>query len=562
LLLDTRRFVPVLSPYRILVAVLLAALPCVAAAQSKGDDAVDTASVSGRVTLDGEPVANVTVRAYRASGGSFDARDRAKTTTDDEGRYRLTGLPSGQIVVSPRTPALVGSRGRGMHPGGVVVTLADGEALEDLEIPLVRGGVLTGKIVDQDGRPVIGLQVRAVLVEESLRSESTMGRTDDRGIYRLFGLPAGRYLLEAGLEGPALPGAGALAYLRTYYPGTTDEGQATRLDVSAGAELRSVDFAVRRAAAGFAVEGRVVNAATGRPVPSVFVVCNPETPSPTMYSGAPVATDGRGAFRIVGLSPGRYTAVTFTAAGASAELYSEPVAFEVAGANVTGLEIRLLAGSRIRGTVVVDGEPSARGGVDYSALRVYCRARSDEGSHGVVAPIAPARVAADGSFELVGVRPGRAMIGVSRMGGGPQPTTLRVEKDGVPAEEGVDVGAGEVVTGVRILVAQGTASVRGKLTVTGGTLATGAGLAVVARPTGPDASSRGHYSAVDARQQFVLEGLVEGEYEVMAMVVPGAVSDPSAPQPQVSKRVRVAADQTVEVALELDLSGREVPGTP
>lgn len=66
--------------------------------------------------------------------------------------------------------------------------------------------------------------------------------SDDRGVYRLYGLPAGRYLVSLGSPNlpdfrPVDPGGTRAHFAPVYYPGVTDEAQAKVVEVKLGAEV-------------------------------------------------------------------------------------------------------------------------------------------------------------------------------------------------------------------------------------------------------------------------------------------------------------------------------------
>ena len=65
-----------------------------------------TASISGRVTIGGKGVAGITVAATMSSS-PLDNRTVAKATTDDDGKYQLTGLAAGQFTIMPLFKAFV-----------------------------------------------------------------------------------------------------------------------------------------------------------------------------------------------------------------------------------------------------------------------------------------------------------------------------------------------------------------------------------------------------------------------------------------------------------------------
>src|SRR6185295_17825805 len=97
---------------------------------------------------------------------------------------------------------------------------------------------------------------------------SYMFSTDDRGVYRLFGVPPGKYIVGVGVDTNhnARMNAGTTYYQLTYHPDATEEAKATVIEVSAGSEASGVDIVLGRAAKGFSVSGRIIDAASGKPV--------------------------------------------------------------------------------------------------------------------------------------------------------------------------------------------------------------------------------------------------------------------------------------------------------
>jgi len=114
-------------------------------------------------------------------------------------------------------------------------------ARERADIRLRRGGVISGAIVDQAGEPLEGVHVRALrLGREGSRSVARdigLDRvTDDRGRYRLFGLPPGKYYVMASTDAEAsgLDRADGNAFTKVYFPGTPyfESAQALQVDES------------------------------------------------------------------------------------------------------------------------------------------------------------------------------------------------------------------------------------------------------------------------------------------------------------------------------------------
>jgi hypothetical protein len=172
-----------------------------------------TASISGRITVGGKPAANALVTLaevnpkktsiIESNGRVSVDRHSYKATTNADGSYRFTGLPAGEYKVTALSDAYVpASRARG-EDGSIKLTIDDGEARENVDFALVRGGVVTGRVVDDENRPQIGRHVS--LFELSAdgqksgvhKQQGNMFLTDDRGVYRIYGLRPGRYIVKA-----------------------------------------------------------------------------------------------------------------------------------------------------------------------------------------------------------------------------------------------------------------------------------------------------------------------------------------------------------------------------
>jgi hypothetical protein len=178
-------------------------------------------------------------------------------------------------------------------------------------------------------------------------------------------------------------------------------------------------------------------------------------------------------------------------------------------------------------------------------------------AEGVSAPIlAPILINPDGTFRVTGLRPGKVRIS---LGGYPPPkgfALLRVEREGAVQRDGVEVGAGETVSGVRVFIGYGTGVVRGEVITQGGTLTPDMRLRVTARrldTNGPVTAG----AVPDARGRFSLEGLLPGEYELtvsLMIITPSAPG--SAPPPPARVVPRTLAKQNITVT-----NGTETPVT-
>jgi len=96
-----------------LVVISLCSAVCAAQTQAKDT----SASISGRVTIGGKAAAGVSVVAT-VSNSFFDNKTIAKTTSDEDGNYKMTGLAAGRYTILPLAKSyLVASSGSFKEPG-------------------------------------------------------------------------------------------------------------------------------------------------------------------------------------------------------------------------------------------------------------------------------------------------------------------------------------------------------------------------------------------------------------------------------------------------------------
>jgi protocatechuate 3,4-dioxygenase beta subunit len=194
------------------------------------------ATVSGRVTTtDGKPVANVAVALTPADFTGDRNRAAGRATTDAEGHYKITNVAAGRYRLQALAPLYSSPEDRSNSPfnSGKTVTVGASEAVENIDVSLVRGGVITGRVTNSEGKPVIGERINVTNADQPNVSGpaamvvSSFGtvvspfefETDDRGVYRIYGVPPGRYLVSVGQprEGGSLSfGPFATQYQRTF----------------------------------------------------------------------------------------------------------------------------------------------------------------------------------------------------------------------------------------------------------------------------------------------------------------------------------------------------------
>jgi protocatechuate 3,4-dioxygenase beta subunit len=325
--------------------------------QSGAQVVVGKGVISGAVVVSssGQPAR----RARVVLSGSSEVGGGRTTSTDDMGRFTFTALPEGRYNLSASKPGHIGGSYGQRQPGrpGTPIQLADGQRLQ-VQLQIARGGVITGTVLDEHGEGIPGTPVRALryVMQSGTRTLQTAGagQTDDRGVYRIFGLQAGEYVvfatprnnnrqdsetarlaeLQALMQqsealarvdatraqavsgrisqlrasAPAdQPDDGASGYAPVYYPGTTSPSSAATITVAPGEEKGSIDFQYQVVSVA-RVEGTVTSSTAQLPSNVQVSLVNSGFAAPGISPGS-VRADSQGSFRIANVPPGQYTIV-------------------------------------------------------------------------------------------------------------------------------------------------------------------------------------------------------------------------------------------------------------
>jgi hypothetical protein len=538
-----------------------------------------TSTVSGRVTLAGKPAQGVAVLALlNAVSGSPQIHAQAKT--DAEGRYRLTGLPAGnfKIVVAAREYVGENDDRRSLQPG-LSVSLSEGESLEGQDFTLVQGGVITGRVTNAAGQPLIEETLSLFRLDAKGQKEHFSRtfmpdlKTDDRGVYRIYGLPAGRYLVAAGFDDNAPRfSANPRRHPLTYYPGTVDAAQAKPVEVSAGSETNGVDIRFGARARTSDVIVHVIEAESGRPVPNLYANYTrilPDTASNGPTGRSTGATDSNGESRFEKVPPGRYRVFIQTGRPNKSEYFAEPVPFEVTSEGTSRVEVMVKRGAALSGVLVLDNirDPALRAQVKQLSLRLSKPFRPTGSVPAVqLASQAPydsfVAIADDLSFRTVGLPPGQYQLWAGSNGTLGGFSIARIERNGQVLPNNFEVSSSEQIGGLRLVLSYSNATLRGQVQISGGSLPPQARLRVQAAYKNPPVDlPMGRLADVDARGRFVLEFMHAGAYDLMV----GVSLPPDFPRASLPLALRRPVKQEVvlgntgetQVTLTLDLSQQE-----
>ncbi len=349
--------------------------------------------------------------------------------SDRAGRFVLPAVPAGRFVLHASKPAYLGAGYGATKAGrpGTVIAMADGQQLVGLGLKMWPGAVVTGIVTDEQGEAVPDVDVQLQRIGGAgLDMVQTMmalggGRqnmTDDRGVYRIYGVAPGEYLVSASPRGGPPPGARRLtpedvaagqralrevrpvqpkpAIVRSptsmpstvlpsrplqaqedsqafssadgpppgwapvYFPGTNDPMRATSITLALGEERTGVNMKAELVPLA-RVEGTVFGA-DGAPAANVQLVLQREGAGFTSISALLAGTSGartaaNGRFTVRNAGPGQYTltARTVGAPGApSAATLWASAPLTIAGQNITGLVMQLQTGMSVSGRVAMN----------------------------------------------------------------------------------------------------------------------------------------------------------------------------------------------------------------
>ena len=152
-------------------------------------------SISGRVVSEsGGPVPHALVHVR-----THNSYTSHTAHTDSNGAFQINDLEPADYFISAMAPAYVtplpdpaARQSPTYRPG------------DSATVTLVKGGVITGRVVNLAGEPVVWIGVRVQMIRAAndtpygLSGPTRETSTDDRGVYRVYGLMPGTYVVSAG----------------------------------------------------------------------------------------------------------------------------------------------------------------------------------------------------------------------------------------------------------------------------------------------------------------------------------------------------------------------------
>jgi hypothetical protein len=434
--------------------------------------------ITGRVVADdGQPMGGAQVIALslgksRVTGGT------QMISCDAEGNFKLTGLSSGVYSLLARSPGYVSvqDQSRNYRIG------------ENVIIRMSRGGVITGRVTDEFGEPTVGVSVSADRVRDSegqpdrgfaIMNEMNSSRiTDDRGVYRIYGLEPGVYVVCVNSGFSILPSPGRVNSEPPSYHPSSPRAAAVEINLRGAEEVSGVDIRAR-GGRGRAISGTVSAETQGEGLVNGVLV--------TLFSAADKQVVGMTTlingqnFSLRGVEDGEYELVAARFNQTSEFAVSAPRRVAVRGADVNRLELKLMKLGSISGRVVIYEAKERCKTVDRFKFEeaLFELKREDQAptdlDDGLFTGLAgiflgSATPENDGSFIAKGLKAGHYRVNANLLdenwyvhaitrAAAPKPINI--------SRAGVTLKQGEKISGIEMMIAEGAASLSGRVVPSG-----------------------------------------------------------------------------------------------
>jgi hypothetical protein len=479
--------------YILALLLLYALTPCRAQAPPATTQLEITGTVVDAIT--GQPIP----RACVTSG--YETSNRSLTFTDTSGRFALT------VKAFKRVSFNVSRQGyqRGDHSE----VLKEGAAAEkpDITIKLAPSGVIHGRLVNADGEPLPDLSVELlkvwVLHGTRRLNVQVSRRSDDLGEYRFWDLAPGDYFLKTTGRGDRyvqFQGAPPLhnaeeTFGTLFYPGAQTREQAGIIHLSPGATVRAdLTMEAQRA---FRIRGRLLNCAS-YPDARINLLRGDDE------MGNRIRIDlARGDFEVMDVPAGAYRLQAWERAGSIEKSGEETVV--VTDRDVSKVTVTLNAGVAVTGAIRYQGGPPTPPARWQSVFLLPVVASRVELDH----QGASAEVAADNSFEVLNLLPGRYHVLMIHASGCYVHSITSGTTDVLA--EGLTVVAGISPPPLEVVMQRGGGMIEGTVTVPSNG---DRGRVVLVRRGGEAAIQEPAYSRPDGT--FKVSDLAPGEYTAYA----------------------------------------------
>jgi len=531
------------------------------AAQPNPTKPEDLCGIEGQVSnvATGAPVKKAELRLQRVdlNPNTASLQTSYSTTADAAGKFAMKDIEPGKYRLSVTRNGFVNTSygARGPNRPGTTISLDPGQHLKEVNFKLTPHGVVSGRIVDEDGDPVVHASVQAqsyrrIEGRKQLVPSGAAG-TNDLGEYRIFGLAPGRFYLSATYNQtawePTLDRSAKAppeeGYVPTYYPSGIDLAAAAAVEVTPGAELRGMNITLSKTHT-VRLRGHVINPGGGKQ--NVTIMLTPRDEAGWFSMAGRQTTDPQGDFEIRGVRPGAYSLVAQSFDGARSLTARQ--ALDVGNNNMEGIALTLSSGMELPGQIKAEGPQ----GIDLVDIHIslqphdlgVMRFTSNPNDH----------VKDDGSFTLTQVSQERYDIYVRGLPDGYYIKSIRAGDEEV-RDSGLDMTSGPAGP-LTVTIGPGAGEIDG--TVQNDKQDPAAGALVVLVPDDARRRERRdsyHTATTDQYGRFTLKGVDPGEYKLYAWddLESGAYMDPDVMKPYESQGVAMSIHENSRETAQLKL---------
>jgi hypothetical protein len=470
-----------------------------------------TAAVRGRIINrdDGRPVraARVSLTEYPPvrESRSYDVR------SDESGAYVFADVVPGRYMLEvAKRGFLVSHPGQSRSNGPAPpFDVRAGERRERMDVTLIRGGSISGRVFDETGAPIAGAMVSIARPsvydwETILRGSGQSAATDHAGRFRIFGVAPGRYLVQATAMSAFDRTQPRLGYSPTFYPGALVATIAGSVAVGESQDVAGIDFPLVPTNSA-SIGGRLVGPEEATRRGAFVSLVRVQRPGEFVSTAGNRTMISQSAeFSLDGIAPGSYVIVAFR----DAHRAEVPVTLGD-GQVLRDVLVPLTTGVAVTGRLTFESATGSRPQPAQVQIRVV---NADAPSR---LPEDPAAVAADGTFAWAGVVTRRILFRAEVPGW----MLKRVLLNGIDVTDTPVVLPQKPLDGLEIVLADRLSQVAGTTVDSRG--APAAGITVVAFADDPAFWVRGTRftgrGVSDSLGRFTIQGLPSGSYCLVAV---------------------------------------------
>ena len=402
------------------------------------------------------PVADNTPQMPQGYSAMSEADGSFKIENIEPGNYHLSGERTGYLNTEYGA--------KSVNQRGSTITLRPAQQLTNISLALTPQGIISGKVLDQDGDPVQGAMVQLIgemWQRGKLRHMMQNGsNTNDLGEYRIANVRPGKYYLTAQImrfspngESSVEPGKPDIRPVRTFYPEAGTLTAATPLDVKPGQELTGTNIRLLTAAT-YHIRGKIVGALADAPNERVNVnaAARDEQEPMFMFAGGSGNVTKDHTFDIAGVAPGSYTVTAFAAGGQMKTLGRQNV--DVGQGDVNDVQISAIAPGTLHGQFTLEGNPQAGATpANLKNIRVFLAPAENT----IMMGNNMATPKDDGTFTIENVTPGKYYLNANA----PSGTYLKSVRFGNQEILGKDLDLSQGTGQIAVVISYGVAEVDG-----------------------------------------------------------------------------------------------------